>query len=107
MGPVLDLKERKGTTQGASTSKQHTGFVSMAKDKNMKSDSKNVMLNEHEVDVSKNKNDEEGASGQPQSGDATASSSSFSNVLSDFGDCELESDNEVMSDFRGDLLSVR
>ncbi|KAI7726382.1 hypothetical protein M8C21_018842 [Ambrosia artemisiifolia] len=112
MGPVLDFKERKETAMEASTSKGHTAFVSMEKDKNMKPESKHKgkfhmgsSLNEQDVDVSKSKNDND--AGQPQSGDSTASSSSFSNAFSDVGDFELESDNEVMSDFRGDMLPVR
>ncbi|KAL8268345.1 hypothetical protein R6Q59_002143 [Mikania micrantha] len=90
MCPVLDRKERKGTTMEASTSKNHTTFVSMPKDKNMK----------HE-------NDGGGALNQPHCGDDTASSSSFDNTFSDAGACEYGSDNEVMSDFRGDLFPMR
>ncbi|KAJ0836853.1 hypothetical protein HanRHA438_Chr16g0771621 [Helianthus annuus] len=114
MGPVLDFKERNETAMEASTSKNHTAFASMPNDKNMKLDSKykgkfamGVPLNEQDLDVSKSKNENGGASNQPQSGDSTASSSSFGDVFSDFGACELESDNEVMSDFRGDLIPVR
>ncbi|KAI3743764.1 hypothetical protein L1987_56830 [Smallanthus sonchifolius] len=53
--------------------------------------------------------DDGGASIQHQSGDATASSSSFGDTFSDVGvgACEYGSDNEVMSDFRGDLFPVR
>ncbi|KAK1424932.1 hypothetical protein QVD17_20273 [Tagetes erecta] len=91
MGPVLDHKERKETAMEASTSKNHTAFVTMPQDKNLK----------HET------GDDGGASIQPQSADATASSSSFSDTFSDVRGCEYESDNEVMSDFRGDLFPTR
>ncbi|KAJ0668737.1 hypothetical protein HanPI659440_Chr17g0692971 [Helianthus annuus] len=79
----------------ASTNKCHTSFVSMLNDKNMK------------PDVANCKNGDEGGSGQPQSIDATASSSSFGDTFSDHGTRGYESDNEVMSDLRGDAAPMR
>ncbi|KAK9051587.1 hypothetical protein SSX86_028214 [Deinandra increscens subsp. villosa] len=114
MGPVLDLKERKETAMKASTGKDHTTFVSMPKDKNMKPESTHegkfdtgISLNDPDVDIIKCADDDGGGSIQPLSGDATASSSSFSDTFSDVGACEYGSDSEVMSDFRGDLFSAR
>lgn len=112
MGPVEDLKSR---TIEASTSKGHVAFVSMPKDNNIKPESKQegkfdvgVCKNEYtKVDIMNCTNDEEASSVQPQSDDATASSSSFGNTFSDVGTCEYESDNEVMSDLRGDLFPLR
>ncbi|KAK9065406.1 hypothetical protein SSX86_016789 [Deinandra increscens subsp. villosa] len=103
MCPVLDLKDRNETTMEASTSKDHTVFVSMPKDNNMKPESKHKGMELDEINC---RNDDEGCSVKHQSDDATASSSSFGDTFSDLGTCEYDSDNEVMSDLRGEAAPV-
>ncbi|KAI3818659.1 hypothetical protein L1987_12474 [Smallanthus sonchifolius] len=60
-----------------------------------------------ELDVINCKNDDKGGSVLPQYDDATASSSSFGDTFSDHGTCKYDSDNEVMSDLRGEAVSMR
>lgn len=164
MGPDLDLEQRKETAMEGSTSKDHSAFVPIPKDKSMKSESKDtfdmgmplhkrdmeVCNNEDvdvdiinckiddedvdvdivnctnddedvEVDIVNCKNDDEDVEVdiinctnddefdlvQPQSGDATASSSSFDDTYPGVGNCEYGSDNEVMSEFCGDVAPMR
>lgn len=59
-----------------------------------------------EVDIINCSNDDEGVLVQTHSDDATASSSSFSETFSNVGNCEYESDNEVMSELRGDTAPM-
>ncbi|KAJ9563242.1 hypothetical protein OSB04_008402 [Centaurea solstitialis] len=128
MGPVLDLKGRNETTMEASTSEAHNAsVVQMPKDKNMRSEGNDereldmgTSLGEQELEACKNEevevdimncmsgdDDDEGPSVQPQSEDATGSSSSFGDTFSEVGNREYESDNEVMSGLRADAASMR
>lgn len=108
MGPVLDLKGRQETTMKASTSKDHLTFVQMQKDKNIRSslDCKNKDV---ELDILNSTTDDEGHFGQSQSDDATATSSSFDDPFSAFGNHPFEGDEEVMSELRvsSDLFPAR
>ncbi|KAI3719173.1 hypothetical protein L6452_20067 [Arctium lappa] len=118
MGPVLDLKRRKETTMEASTVGQ------MPKDKNMRSESNHerkydmgTSFGEQDLEIGKNEEvevniincmaDNEGASVQPQSEDATGSSSSFGDTFSEVGNREYESDDEVMSGLHVDAAPIR
>ncbi|KAI7734562.1 hypothetical protein M8C21_025090 [Ambrosia artemisiifolia] len=87
----------------ASTSKGLMSFVSMSSDKNMKPERKHEGMG---VDAINCKNGDAGGSGQPQHDDATASSSSFGDTFSDHGTRGYESDNEVMSDLRGNAAPM-
>ncbi|KVH88118.1 hypothetical protein Ccrd_024495 [Cynara cardunculus var. scolymus] len=129
MGPVLDLKGRKETTMEASASEEHIAVVQMPKDKNMRSEGNHegkfdmrTALGEQDLEICKKEevevevevdiincmtNDDEGTSVQPQSEDATGSSSSFGDTFSEVGSREYGSDDEVMSGLRVDAAPTR
>ncbi|XP_071692581.1 uncharacterized protein [Rutidosis leptorrhynchoides] len=60
-----------------------------------------------EVDIINCANDDERHSVQLQSGDATASSTSFDDTYDDVRNSEFGSDSEVMSEFHGDVAPMR
>lgn len=108
----------------ASTSEDHIAVAQMPKDKNMRSESNHerkidmgTSLGEPDLEIGKNEEvevdiincmtDDEGASVQPQSEDATGSSSSFGDTFSEVGNREYENDDEVMSGLHVDAAPIR